>query len=74
MSEKDLLSKELIVSAVNGDKVAIEKIVEIYSKYIDKLATYSIKLSDGSIKKYIDEDKKQYLILELIESIRNFKI
>lgn len=74
MSEKDLLSKELIVSAVNGDKVAIEKIVKIYSKYIDKLATYSVKLPDGSIKKYIDEDKKQYLILELIESIRNFKI
>lgn len=60
MESKKTLSYETITAAVNGDKLAIQKVVEYYSDDIDSL-------SNGN------EDLRQQLILKLIENIPEFK-
>lgn len=60
MGKKNTLNYETITAAVNGDKLAIQKVIEYYSDDIDSL-------SNGN------EDLRQQLILKLIESIPEFK-
>ena len=60
MEDKKALNYETITAAVNGDKLAIQKVIEHYSDEINSL-------SNG------DEDLRQQLILKLIENIPEFK-
>ena len=57
---KKELDYDTITAAVNGDKKAVEVVLEYYSDYIDSLA-------EG------DEDIKQALSIKLLESIPEFK-
>lgn len=60
MESKKPLTYEIITTAVNRDKLAIQKVIEHYSDDIESL-------SNG------DEDLRQQLILKLIENIPEFK-
>lgn len=59
MAKKEL-DYDTITAAVNGDKKAVEVVLEYYSDYIDSL-------SEG------DEDIRQALALKLLETIPEFK-
>lgn len=71
--EKNLLTEEVIMAAVNGEKESVQKVVEHYSEYIEKLCTIEEQQEDGTVKKYIDEDMRQAVTLKLIESLPDFK-
>ncbi|MDR2783126.1 MAG: helix-turn-helix domain-containing protein [Treponema sp.] len=62
-----------IRAAVAGEAWAVEKVIECYSGEIGRLCTTAKKQPDGSIKKVVDEDMRQSLILKLIESLPQFE-
>lgn len=70
---ENLLTEKVIMAAVNGEKEAVQKVVEHYSDYIDELCTFEEPQEDGTVKKRIDEDMRQTVILRLIESLPDFK-
>ncbi|SFE36233.1 helix-turn-helix domain-containing protein [Peptostreptococcus sp. D1] len=74
MAKENMPEYETIRAAVSGEKWAIEKVLECYSGELDKLATVEKKQPDGSIKREIDEDMRQALVLKLIEAIPQFPL
>lgn len=74
MTNLDMPTYETIQAAVNGEAWAIEKVVACYGGEIDKLATIEERQPDGSIKRVIDEDLRQTLVLKLIEAIPQFSL
>lgn len=56
-------------AAANGEKWAIDEIIDYYSDEIDALCIIAEKRPDGSVQKYIDEDMRQLLIQELIKAL-----
>jgi len=71
--DKTLLDVDTIKAAVAGEAWAVEKVVIHYSDEIDKLATVTKKMPDGSKKQILDEDMRQAMITKLIEELPNFK-
>lgn len=68
------LDLHTIEAAVAGEKWALEKVLEYYGDYIEEMATLDEEQPDGSVKKYVDEDLKQEIILKLLEEIPNFPL
>lgn len=73
MTEK-MLDNETICAAVAGEAWALEKVLEHFSAEIDQSATVQIRLPDGSVRKEIDEDMRQSIVLALLEAIPNFPL
>lgn len=71
---KELLDYETITAAVAGDAEAKGRVIDYYSDYIEELSTVEVRQEDGSIKKKVDEDLRQEIILRLLEQIPNFPI
>lgn len=63
-----------IEAAVAGETWALEEVLEYYGDYIEKMATLNEEQPDGSVKKYVDEDLKQEIILKLLEEIPKFPL
>lgn len=74
MTQENMPDYETIRAAVAGEKWAVEKVIDCYADEIDQLATIEKKPPDGSIKKEIDEDMRQALVLKLIEAIPQFPL
>lgn len=70
--EKELLDYETIMGAVAGEPASTEKVIAYYSDYIEELSTIEVKQEDGSVKKVVDEDLRQSIILKLLEEIPKF--
>ena len=68
------LDLHTIEVAVAGEKWALEKVLAYYADYIVELASLDEEQQDGSVKKYVDEDLKQEIILKLLEEIPNFPL
>lgn len=68
------LDLHTIEAAVAGKTWALEKVLEHYGDYIEEMATLDEEQPDGSVKKYVDEDLKQEIILKLLEEIPNFPL
>ncbi|WP_416810557.1 helix-turn-helix domain-containing protein [Coprococcus comes] len=68
------LDVKTIEAAVAGEKWALEKVLEYYGDYIEEMASLDEEQPDGSVKKYVDEDLKQEIILKLLEEIPNFPL
>lgn len=68
------LELHTIEAAVAGETWALEEVLEYYGDYIEKMATLNEEQPDGSVKKYVDEDLKQEIILKLLEEIPNFPL
>lgn len=54
-----------IKRAIQGEETAIVEIMALYEPLINKYSRWSGK---------IDEDLKQYIILRILKSLKNFKI
>lgn len=74
MAGEKLLDLETIKAAVAGKKWAVQKVIEHYSDEIDRESTVNVEQPDGSIKKELDEDLRQAIILKLIEAIPQFPL
>ncbi|MFQ7166540.1 MAG: helix-turn-helix domain-containing protein [Acutalibacteraceae bacterium] len=74
MTQENMPDYETIRAAVAGEKWAVKKVIDCYADEIDQLATIEKKQPDGSIKKEIDEDMRQALVLKLIEAIPQFPL
>ncbi len=74
MTQQNMPDYETIRAAVAGEKWAVEKVLECYADEIDQLAAVEKKQPDGSMKKEIDEDMRQALVLKLIEAIPQFPL
>jgi len=61
-----------IEEAVNGDAIAINRIVEHYHGYISKLSTKTLFDQYGGVYDYIDEDMRRQLQTKLITKILTF--
>lgn len=72
--ERGLVGYPTIKAAVAGEAWAIEKVVAHYADYIEEVCTVEVKGPDGSVRKYVDEDMKQTVILHLIEEIPKFPL
>ena len=66
------LDLKTIEAAVAGKTWALGKMLEYYGDYIEELATEEVEQSDGSVKKIVDEDRKQAIGLKLLEEIPKF--
>jgi len=73
--EKENLSfdVETIRAAVAGEVWGVEKVIKHYSGEIERLCSKMEKQPDGSLKKVVDEDMRQSLVLKLIESLPQFE-
>ena len=74
MTQQNMPDYETIRAAVAGKKWAVEKVLECYADEIDQLATVEMKQPDGNMKKEIDKDMRQALVLKLIEAIPQFPL
>jgi len=74
VTENNMLDYEVIKAAVAGEKWALERAVEHFKDYIDEQATVEKEQPDGTIKKEIDEDLRQRLVLKLLEAIPQFPL
>ena len=70
--QQNILTYETIKAAVAGEKWATERILRHYDDYMTELATVKEKQSDGSVKRYVDEDLKQEIAEKLLEEIPYF--
>lgn len=68
------LDTEIIRAAVKGKKEALMKVLEYYGPYIDEQAMIEVQQPDGSIRKELDEDLKESLIVALLEAIPQFEL
>lgn len=73
MEEKQL-SVETIQGAVAGKPDVVQKVIDHYSAYIDDLCTIEEQQRDGTMKKVLDEDMRQHVILKLIEALPEFDL
>ena len=67
------LKKENFPLDVPTIRAAVADETWAYSGEIDHLCTKMKKQPDGSMKKIIDEDMRQTLILKLVESLPQFE-
>ncbi len=74
MNERPLISIDMIKRAVQGDPVALNKIVDHYDAYITKLATKRFYSDDGAVCYVIDEHKKRRLETKLLTAILKYKL
>lgn len=74
VAERNMLDYSTIQAAVVGEAWAVEKIIDYYSAELEKLATVKKKQPDGSVKRKIDVNMRQALILKLIEAIPQFPL
>ncbi|MCU7378953.1 helix-turn-helix domain-containing protein [Clostridiales Family XIII bacterium ASD5510] len=72
--EKKLVSAELINLAVSGDEIAINKILEHYSGYIDRLSKQDVQDEFGNLRFIGDPYLKRLLETQLIVAILKFKV
>ncbi len=74
MEKQNMPEYDTIRAAVAGEKWAVEKVVACYADEIEQYATVEKRQPDGSIKREIDEDMRQALVLKLIEAIPQFPL
>lgn len=71
---EELLDVKTIEAAVAGEKEAIQVVLEHYAPMIEEEATIEVKQPDGSVKRVVDEDLKQEIIVALLEAIPKFQM
>lgn len=60
---------DVIEAAVAGNFVAMHEVLFFYDAYITKLSRITIYDENGEIHRFIDEDKKNRLKVQLMEKI-----
>lgn len=73
MNEKQL-DYETAHRAVHGDHDAQTKVLEYYDTYINALATVEEVSSNGSMRRYIDEDLKATIQAGYLEALPKCRV
>ena len=68
------LSVEDIIAASQGDKAALERVLQFYDPYISHFSLEEILDSIEGGQRVIDNDTKSQLQCKLLEAIRKFDI
>lgn len=68
------LSYDTAYRAVHGDHDAQMKVLEYYDSYINALATVEEVSSDGSMRRYVDEDLKATIQTGYLEALPKCKV
>lgn len=74
MSKNNHLLFKIIVSAVNGDKNSITKVLDFYDGYISKLSLRTMYDEYGNVYMVIDRELKGRIQENVMKMILNFKI
>lgn len=67
------LNDKTILLIVAGDPEAMEELVRTYNSYVNALATDHKKTSAGYSRRVIDEDRKSYIFLCIIEAVMKWR-
>lgn len=70
----ELLPFTTIQRAMEGDPVAVHKVMDHYENYILKLSTRKMKDEFGNDRYCVDEELRSRLESKLLETIVEFKI
>ncbi|NLK02330.1 MAG: helix-turn-helix domain-containing protein [Clostridiaceae bacterium] len=70
----NLISRPVIVAAVSGDPIAMERIVNHYSPYINKLSIRTLYDEYGNPVRVIDDHMRLALEAKLMHAITKFTI
>lgn len=68
------LSFDIIVTAVDGDKEAIKKVLKFYDSYISKLSLRKMYDVYGNVYMVIDSELKGRIQTAVMNMILNFEI
>lgn len=69
-----MMSYEVMASAVSGDPVAIEKVIDYFDGYMDQLCTHAFLDESGRVEYGVDTLRKTQLRGKLLRAILRFKI
>lgn len=72
--KRELLTYDVIESAVSGDMLAVSQVVEHYQNYILKLSTRKYVDSYGRVSYAVDEVLRENLENKLMIKTLNFKL
>ena len=70
----NLISRPVIVAAVSGDPIAMERIVNHYAPYINKLSIRTLYDEYGNPVRVIDDHMRLALEAKLMHAITKFII
>jgi len=73
-NKKQLLSEKLICAAICGEETAVQKVVEYYEPYINRLSSRELYDSYGNVYIYRDSILKTELQNRLIEGVLKFQV
>lgn len=68
------ISFPMIVSAVNGDDIAIQEILRVYDSYISKLSLRKFYDECGNVYMVIDSELKGRIQVAVMDMIANFEV
>ena len=60
-ADKQPLTREIAQAAIDGDRDAIERVLEHYAKTIDALCVRTSRKRDGTVVSHIDEDMRNQI-------------
>ncbi len=66
------LDEDTVFKAVSGDEEALQKVVEVYEPYLEKLSTRVRIDEEGGRHLYVDEEVKGELITNLMLAVIHF--
>lgn len=68
MKRKKKLSDQVILRISAGDPEALEKLIQEYDSYFNSLATDKYASASGRTIRIVNNDRKSYIILRVIEA------
>lgn len=68
------VADDVILSAAAGNQEALQQILKCYEGYINVVSSDLIRLSNGKTTYIVNEDKKSYIQLCLIDAIKKWRI
>ena len=74
IQKKELLAFQIIKKASEGDVEAIQKVLEHYNGYIQKLSSRIVYDEYGDIHYWVDDEVRKRLEIRLITTILRFHI
>jgi len=67
------IPRNTIFMAIKGDGPAIEEVICLYDRYINKMATFHLRDKEGHPYRIISEDVKQELKEKLIRALPKWR-
>ena len=72
--ERALLPFKTIINAIQGDSIAMDKVLDHYDEHMNYLSTCHIRSEEGFLIPIINMEIKHRLISRLIQAVTRFSI